>query len=95
MRLFKNGDELQGTPEEISQFLSLVAEPTGREVDDTFDISDFDERNEPLIDEVEHSKKLREELSKDPNYNPYGGVVPPKDSETLVDAENDTGVTIG
>lgn len=92
MRVFINGEEYQGTPKEINQFLSLRQD---NKIDnETFPVSDF----APLVEE---SINLRQELSKNPNYNPFGGVVPSKESEPDIDTntispvdDEDTGVKI-
>lgn len=92
MRVFINDEEYQGTPEEINTFLSLRED---KKINDTpFTEEDF----KPLIDE---SNDLRRKLSRDPNYNPFGGVVPSKESEQDIDiketppiGDEDTGVTI-
>jgi hypothetical protein len=92
-----NNVEYQGTPLEIDVFLRLQDKTQVPEQDDEFPVDDF----EPLIDE---SKNLRQEIAKDPEYNPTGGVVSSKESEAdeqtthnetpSVSAEEDTGVVI-
>lgn len=91
MRVFINGEEYQGTPKEISDFINLMQNNVENS---QFETSDF----EPLIEE---SINLREELAKNPSYNPFGGVVPSKESEPDIDNKNigliddeDTGVKI-
>lgn len=68
MRAFINNDEYSGTPEEIAKFMSLRE---GRNDKENYSV-DF----EPLTDIIDDSRKLREKLSTNPEYNPYGGVVP-------------------
>lgn len=92
MRVFINDEEYQGTPKEINEFLSLRQDNTINRT--PFDVGDFS----PLVEE---SINLRQEIAKNPNYNPFGGVVPSKESEPDIDTntispvdDEDTGVKI-
>jgi len=92
MRVFINGEEYQGTPKEIDEFLILRRDHKMNT--ETFPASDFS----PLVEE---SINLRQELANNPSYNPFGGVVPSKESEPDIDtkvaepiADEDTGVKI-
>lgn len=92
MRIFKDEVEYQGTPEEIAEFMRLhnpVVES------DTLPIDPY----APFEEVLTESEELRKKLAADPNYSPYPGVVPSKESEpdvettkTLPTAEKDTGV---
>lgn len=89
MRIFKDNSEYQGTPEELDLFFKL-SEPK----------ADPWEEVAPLRDIVSESENLRMKLAKDPNYSPFGGVVPPRDADKdvsvkkTVTAEEDTGVQL-
>jgi len=92
MRVFINDEEYQGTPKEINEFLSLRQDNTINRT--PFDVGDFS----PLVEE---SINLRQEIAKNPNYNPFGGVVPSKESEPDIETntispvdDEDTGVKI-
>jgi len=92
MRVFINDEEYQGTPKEINEFLSLRQDNTINS--NPFEASDF----VPLVEE---SINLRQEIAKNPNYNPFGGVVPSKESEPDIETntispvdDEDTGVKI-
>jgi hypothetical protein len=92
MRVFKEDTEYQGTPEEIAYLFSLMEDKPD---DPNFPMSDF----APLETIVSESQDLREKLAKDPNYNPFPGVVQSKESDgeepapAVGLAEEDTGVT--
>jgi hypothetical protein len=97
MKYTANDKQYEGTPQEIADFISLTenipyipsegtAEPNYPEM-------------EPLQNIVSESEKLRGKLAIDPTYNPFGGVVPPKDSIQdknipIVDSNLDTGVEL-
>lgn len=90
MRAFINDDEYQGTPQEIATFLNL-REGSPYDVTEN-DIQTFDNI-------VSDSQALRRKLEENPDYNPYGGVVPSKEAEPDVDSKKavpfeipDTGV---
>lgn len=101
MRVFKNEVEYQGTPYEIHELWSLQ-EPKKQYADTATGSQNFVEDDfTPLVDAVEESKTLREKLSSNPMYNPFGGVVASKFTEDDIDthtknvtAEEDTGVKL-
>jgi len=105
MKVFIDGEEYQGSPQEIHEFI-ILQEKSGQLVDvydepSTPEPSFIQDDFEPLENIVNESAALRNKLSKDPAYNPYGGVVPSKESVPDVDnrkpsftAEEDTGVVI-
>ncbi len=64
-----------GSPQEIADLLSLlyIQEPKD-ETSQSFVDDDF----KPLVDEA---VDLRAKLAQDPSYNPYGGIVRPKDAD--------------
>lgn len=109
MRYKIDGHEYDGTPQEISDLLWLVRvnedariastdtkEELAREGFNSFKQADF----APLEDVVGESEALRLKLAKDPNYNPFGGVVashesdPNQQGSPTVSAEDNTGVEI-
>ena len=94
MKYIEDGKRYEGTPSEISEFIGLQ-EPkiaqTATELQDSF---------APLEDIVSESERLRRQLAINPAYNPYGGVVPSKETEEQTPikkaptAELDTGVEL-
>lgn len=104
MRAFIKDDEYQGTPEEIDTFLALresrmPSTVIGERLEPPFAPDDF----EPFEEVINDSEELRKKLADDPAYNPFGGVVPSKESEPDTEspalsapftAEADTGVEI-
>jgi hypothetical protein len=83
-----NGQKIFGTPQEVAGLLNMVRKP---ETQTTTELSAS----------VAQSQELRKKLEKDPNHNPFGGVLPgeqdtPKPaSQPRRDygAERDTGVS--
>jgi len=103
MRVFIKDTEYQGTPYEIFALLDLQKPKV--QYEDTIpteeDKPNFTEEDfTPLEELVNESKTLREKLTENPSYNPYGGVVPSAESEQDVDttstvtAEENTGVKL-
>lgn len=102
MRYVYEGQNFDGTPEEIAKLIGLLNDLNPQEVKspeegDGFPPEDF----VPLEDVVEESKSLRQKLTADPNYNPFPGVVPSKEAELddeptppVVSADLDTGVEL-
>lgn len=80
MKYFSDNNEYNGTPQEIAELIKLLGgESSQVEIEHTephFAKDDF----MPLETVVNESKDLRAKLAEDPSYNPYGGVVPPKDN---------------
>jgi len=95
MRVFYDNTELTGTPEELAEFLRLqeINSSDKQEETTTFSPDDFT----PLVNEA---RTVREELAKNPAFNPYPGRVAPQDSDNeepaskAVSADNDTGVEL-
>lgn len=101
MRYKINEHEYDGTPQEIADLLKLVGDNkqvTTEHVEDApaFKPDDF----APLESVVSESQKLREELAKNPSYNPFPGVSRSLSSDNTeqaspaVSAEDNTGVDI-
>lgn len=106
MRVFTDGYEYQGTPQEIAELFGLLnPQDTGdmkvRQGVDSFPPEDF----VPLESLVDESAELRKKLAQDPSYSPFGGVVPSKEAEpdiltksresdSIVDSSADTGVQL-
>lgn len=84
MRIFKEEVEYQGSPEEIAEFFRLTTLNVPEQT--PYAPEDFT----PLESTVNESAELRKKLAEDPSYNPFGGVVPPKESEELRDANINT-----
>lgn len=88
MRILKDQAEYQGTPQELASFFELTKEQS----ETPFDYP------APIEDIISQSQLLRNELSRDPGYNPFPGVVPSKESENsdpnpaIGFADMDTGV---
>ncbi len=91
MKIFKDNIEYQGDAEELVRYFALM--DTHTSTIESFNEDDF----KPLVDE---SADLRAKLAENPSYNPYGGIVPPKDSnpnETAspaISSDLDTGVDL-
>lgn len=98
MKLTRGDDEYNGTPEDIATLIKLLDGQSPEVAIDNgadFEPDDFT----PVIEE---SKTVREQIANNPDYNPYPGVVPSKESEQSpvtmpvnnYQADLDTGVTI-
>lgn len=92
MRIFQDNSEYQGTPEELDLYFRFVNGVTKE--------TTITDPYAPFNDVLSESEKLRQELAKNADYNPFGGVVPPKNAEPdmengkAVTAEIDTGVEL-
>lgn len=96
---------ISGSLAEVTEILDRLSSPHYVEVDEN-DTPDDTSEPEPdlVLDAVEASKVLRKNLDKDPNYNPYPGVLTPDGGEAkvatpgaerLFGADRDTGVEQG
>lgn len=101
MKYIYENRHYEGSPQEIADLLKLLEGDPDVQIKQDDETTSPSDDFEPLVDE---SVDLRKKLADDPNYNPYGGVIPskePKDVEesTLSDgqlftAEDDTGVKL-
>lgn len=96
MKAFIGNDKFVGTPEEIASFvkrLKMVHKPTTHVTS-----PDMLSPKAAYFNQGEQ-EALRRKLAEDPNYNPYGGVVPSKETITQQEeqrpyaADIDTGVS--
>jgi len=95
-----NNQEYVGTPEEIAELLSL-RDNRDKQTETRPEPTIWDDEDiTPMTSTITESEELRKKLANDPAWNPYGGVVPPKDvdgSGTLspaVSADDNTGVQL-
>lgn len=100
MKLVINGQSVNGKPEDLAKLLEIFGEYKEEPVVKTEQIQPDD--LVPLEEVINDSQSLRQKLEEDPNYNPYPGVVPPKEAEVKSNiavpgnryaAEEDTGVS--
>ena len=98
MKAFINGDKFVGTPQEIADFISRSAHLKRKPLNQTTPNITTDLSPKGAYFQKGEQEALRRKLAEDPNYNPFGGVVPSK--ETMIEreenrqyaAELDTGI---
>jgi hypothetical protein len=93
-----NNCEYIGTPEEIAD---LVNRLQATQSSDSKGPDDWIDNTSALVDQLTESEVLRRRLAADPQYNPFGGVVPTSDpaddggaASKTVSADDDTGVLL-
>lgn len=89
MKAFINGDKFVGTPEEIATLVKRLA--MAHPVPTVMHTQTSPKTLGPKASYVAQglSEELRRKLADDPNYNPYGGVVPSKEILVAKEAQRE------
>lgn len=94
IQIYIEGVKVEGPPREVAKLLAEM------QVLRNMHLAELEEREKTVSAKPVRTKSdiLRSKLAEDPNHNPYGGVVPSKETlvereeQRLYSAERDTGI---